>query len=235
MNELMVAEVGVKQDTHGRFCLNDLHRASGGESRHQPGKWLGNKQTAELIAEYQITGIPVIESKQGLGTFVAKDLVYDYAMWISPAFKVKVIRAYDAMVRTPQIETPEIQVARGLLAAQSIISQQKAEIAYLEPKAAALDRIAESEGSMNITNAAKTLKIQPKELFAFLDGHRWTYRRPGTTHRIAYQDKIQTGYMEHKVTIITSTDGTERVTEQARVTAKGLAKLAVILGVKEAA
>lgn len=79
----------MRTDAEGRYCLNDLHRASGGEKRHQPSDWLRGKQTQELVAELEAGGIPQIrgiESKQGLGTFVVKELVYAYAMWISPAF-----------------------------------------------------------------------------------------------------------------------------------------------------
>jgi hypothetical protein len=96
--------VGSDADAEGRYCLNDLHRAAGGEKRHQPSDWLRLQQTQDLVAELATTsipGIPGIESKQGLGTYVAKELVYAYAMWISAAFHLKVIRAYDAMVTQP--------------------------------------------------------------------------------------------------------------------------------------
>ncbi|MCL2874712.1 MAG: KilA-N domain-containing protein [Betaproteobacteria bacterium] len=98
VNALTVVGTAIRQDTEGWFCLNDLHRASGGEARHKPGNWLMLDQTKALISEVEIAGIPAIQSKQGLGTFVVKELVYAYAMWISPAFNLKVIRAYDALV-----------------------------------------------------------------------------------------------------------------------------------------
>lgn len=79
--ELVIAEVGIKQDAQGRYCLNDLHQAAGGENKHRPRYWLENKQTEELIIEFaKEREIPPILAKQGLGTFVDKQLVYDYAM-----------------------------------------------------------------------------------------------------------------------------------------------------------
>lgn len=125
MNALTIAHTTIHQDANGRYCLNDLHKASGGENRHRPSLWMANKQTKALIDEllseqkhiYPKAGIPalgvvpqsrnscfgiapveVIQGGEWNGTFVVKELVYAYAMWISPAFTLKVIRAYDALV-----------------------------------------------------------------------------------------------------------------------------------------
>ena len=65
-------------------------------------------------------------------------------------------------------------------------------------------------------------------LFSWLSGNKWIYRRVGGSGWVAYQDKIQQGLLEHKVTTVHKDDGTEKITEQVRVTAKGLAKLAAI-------
>ena len=99
MTELVICETFIRQDEDGRYCLNDLHRASGDEQRHRPKYWLANRQTKAMAAELAIGGIPPIDAKQGMGTFVAKELVYAYAMWISPVFALKVIRTYDAVMQ----------------------------------------------------------------------------------------------------------------------------------------
>jgi hypothetical protein len=111
MSELIISDVSIHQDSEGRFCLNDLHKAAGEQQKHRPKYWLENQQTIELIAELTDGGIPPSEKINDLepikivkgfsekqGTYVIKELVYAYAMWISPKFHIQVIRAYDALV-----------------------------------------------------------------------------------------------------------------------------------------
>lgn len=106
----------------------------------------------------------------------------------------------------------------------------QAEVSALEPKAMALDRIATADhGAMAITNAAKALQVPPKKFFGQLSEMHWIYRRAGGSGWIAYQSKIQAGYLEHKVTTISKGDGSEKVVEQVLVTPRGLARLAQLL------
>ena len=110
LSPVSVCGVDVNRDPAGRFSLNDLHRASGGEKRHQPSDWLRLDQTQALVEELKkpIPGIPGVKEIQpvrsvpgapstGGGTFVVRELVYGYAMWISPAFHLTVIRTFDAL------------------------------------------------------------------------------------------------------------------------------------------
>lgn len=106
-NSITISDIKIHMDSEGRYSLNDLHKAAGKEHRHLPNYWLDLQQTKELIDEILNTEIPVFNpvlSKKGRygGTYVCKELVYSYAMWISAAFALKVIRAYDAMVTATQ-------------------------------------------------------------------------------------------------------------------------------------
>lgn len=234
--ELIIVDTAIRQDAEGRFCLNDLHKAAGGEKKYGASYWLTNQQTKELVAELETTGIPVVtlEGRNG-GTFVCKELVYAYAMWISPAFHLKVIRAYDAIMTKPQVDPIAVlndpAAMRGLLLTYSEkVIELEAANAEMKPKVDALERIAEADdGTMCITNAAKSLQIRPKDMFSWLSQHRWIYKRAGSSAWLAYQDKIQQGVLEHKVTTVSRSDGTEKVVEQVLVTPKGLAKLAELI------
>ena len=114
---LVIGEFSIRQDEDGRYCLNDLHKASGGLAKHKPSNFIRNQQTQDLIVEIEqfsdvsSTGfdrcsnmsigqkaINTIKGGVKQGMYVVEDLVYSYAMWISAKFHLMVIRAYRAQV-----------------------------------------------------------------------------------------------------------------------------------------
>ncbi len=105
----------------------------------------------------------------------------------------------------------------------------EAEKAELMPKAEALDRIATADGSLCVTDAAKALQVRPKALFDYLKHNGWIYKRPGGATYLGYQSKTGAGLVEHKVTTVLRADGSEVVSEQVRITPKGLTKLATLI------
>lgn len=97
----------------GLYSLNDLHRASGSNKKHQPAFFMRNKETKELIDElkFDYSSSANMQNKEPVravrgiqkdnkpqGTYVCKELVYRYAMWISPKFALLVIRTFDNLV-----------------------------------------------------------------------------------------------------------------------------------------
>ena len=106
---LVIGEFSIRQDDEGRYCLNDLHKASGGDKKHQPAYFIRNQQTKDLITEIenpsngasanlQMPAVGKVNDGKNNGTYVVKELVYSYAMWISAKFHLMVIRAYDSLV-----------------------------------------------------------------------------------------------------------------------------------------
>lgn len=103
----------------GLYCLNDLHKASGAEKKNGPSYFTATKTFNDLVLELCNADpeIPVsnfavmVKGGKGQGTYACKELVYAYAMWISPEFHLYVIRAYDALV-TGQLEELQRQQSR---------------------------------------------------------------------------------------------------------------------------
>lgn len=241
----VICGVDINTDEEGRFNLNALHKASGmGESK-EPNKWLRNKQTQELISELSANlsvAQEVIKTVKGgisPGTFAHEILAVEYAGWVSASFRLQVNQTFLdfkagklQIAFDPMAALNDAEFLRGTLLSYSekvIALEHKVE--EMQPDVEALERIAKADGSMCITNAAKHLQVQPKFLFKMMSENQWIYRRAGGKTWLAYQDRIQSGVLEHKVTTVERSDGSEKVVEQVLVTAKGLAKLSKMLGV----
>ncbi|WP_291971795.1 KilA-N domain-containing protein [Candidatus Symbiopectobacterium sp.] len=124
---IIISDIAIHRDEQERYSLNDLHQASGGEEKDKPANWLRSDKTIELIDEIlkaQIRAFKPVDARKGRygGTYVCKELVYSYAMWISASFALKVIRAYDDIVSGQAYQVRKQNTVPGKLT----IEQQEA-------------------------------------------------------------------------------------------------------------
>jgi hypothetical protein len=111
----MIHATPIRRDAQGRYCLNDLHRAAGGENRHVTAQFIRLSSTKELAAaisnhgDSHISPIDLSRGRYG-GTYVHEDLAIDYAAWIIPVFKLEPLRGL-----TTNIEGRPHEQARPLV------------------------------------------------------------------------------------------------------------------------
>ncbi|CAK8738042.1 hypothetical protein SODG_001738 [Sodalis praecaptivus] len=128
MNKLSITISGIviRTDKAGYFRLNDLQKAAKksedqkrSERTFEIHEFMRRPDTKALIREIEneTTGklrslaFFTMEGRNG-GTYVCKELVYAYAMWISPKFHLHVIRTFDAAVAKEQIRISYRDMAR---------------------------------------------------------------------------------------------------------------------------
>lgn len=219
MSSREIAELCEKQHAHVmrdiREMLIQLH-GEGGVSKF--GDTHHNEQNGQT---YPIFSLPKRE------TLI---LVSGYKLTL----RAKIIDRWQELEHRQQQHDPVAALSdpaalrRLLLTYSEKVIALEEQNAVLAPKAKALDRIATAEGSLCITDAAKALQIAPRRLFSWLQANHWIYRRQGSTW-LGYQEKVQSGYLEHKLTTVQRADGGEKMTEQVRVTPKGMARLSTML------
>ena len=167
----------IRQDQFGRYCLNDLHKASGGNQKDQPRYFLENKQTQDLVQALTDSGIPltpinVIRGGLDQGTYVVKQIVYAYAMWISAAFNLKVINTFDAVVtqnHIPDLNNPA-QLRELLLGYAEQNIQLTTENQTLTK---AIENITAAENGVKFQQACKILNVKQADLAKWLRTKGW--------------------------------------------------------------
>lgn len=229
----------IRTDDEGRFCLNDLHKASGADVKNKPSNFMQNDKTQALVRELigdgnpssvQIQPLSVIRGGLEQGTYVVKELVYAYAMWISASFNLKVIRTFDSVSNCAAVTLPNFTdpaaAARAWaeqFEAKKIAEQQVAELA---PKAEALDTIADTANTYCIRDCAKTIGIKEKELIQLLIDKKWIYRDTDKKLQPHAQYVINRVFVNRTSPVIKNQhDGQERVFLHMRVTAFGLTRI----------
>lgn len=158
-------------------------------------------------------------------------------------FKIELVRSFGEMRRrlasAPALPdfTDPIAAARAWADAKDAerlagakVDQLEHQVAELAPAAAGLDRIANADEAMCVTDAAKTLQMAPGKFRDMLLEKKWIYPRQGKGGHTAYQEKIHAGYLKHKYFYYQDPEsGEQKSKAQVLVTSKGIAKLSKML------
>ena len=196
--QISINGAAIHHDRHGRFCLNDLHQASGGERKNQPQYFLDNVKTQELVQELIDTGIPVspVEVVRGglnQGTYVVKQIVYAYAMWISAKFHLKVINSFDALINHRQ------QIPQSFAAALQLAADQAKKIELDKPKVDYYDKIVVRDTLLNATQVAQKIGLSAITMNKLLDSFN-VYSHGVKRARVFQQWFVDKGFGELKQT-----------------------------------
>lgn len=152
MNNLTILNTDIRADEHGRFCLNDLHRAAmaaagrtgdPSQDAQRPGKFLRNASVQAFIAaldaeqdDAQICASSVVtvrgKGKQQ-GTYASELIVMRYAGWISPEFEIKAYRALKSLHDAERTGIPADLYTRALAAekAEAVSAKRASDAAKL--------------------------------------------------------------------------------------------------------
>ena len=181
MSESIVIANSTIRQQDGLYCLNDLHRASGGKAKSQPSYFLRTQQTQDLVNKINHSAnmqsaVRVINGGENRGTYVCKQLVIAYGAWVNPDFHLLVLNTFLDAAEPKQKPTLP---ATYLEALEALVETEKAKQAA-EQKAAiaggALQRLGAAQGSISIRAAAKSLKHPEKALIGRLLAMGYLYR-----------------------------------------------------------
>lgn len=114
-----------------------------------------------------------------------------------------------------------------IVAQEQEIARQQERIVTDAPKVAALARLAEADGSFDLRSAAKDLQVKPVDLRNFLRNQKWIYQVGDRW--AAYQTKLNTKLMMHKVVVLHQANGRTKAVTRLRITAKGMTRLGEML------
>lgn len=99
MKDLEMFDNRIRVDEDKFICLNDLHRASGGDPKKRPTDFLRNKNTKSFItalnSKVEISTIKIIRGGENSGTWGHKLVCYKYAGFIDADFEVGVYTILD--------------------------------------------------------------------------------------------------------------------------------------------
>lgn len=123
-------------------------------------------------------------------------------------------------------QSPEDQMAQGLLAAQKLLAEKDKRIEEMRPKEIFADAVSVSKTDILIGDLAKLIKqnghdIGQKRLFAWLREKGYLIKRKGLDWNMPTQKAMEMKLFRVKETVVTHSDGHTTVSKTPKVTGKG--------------
>ena len=123
-------------------------------------------------------------------------------------------------------QSPEEQMAQGLLAAQKLLAEKDKRIEEMRPKEIFADAVSVSKTDILIGDLAKLIKqnghdIGQKRLFSWLREKGYLIKRKGLDWNMPTQRAMEMKLFRVKETVVTHSDGHTTVNKTPKVTGKG--------------
>ena len=123
-------------------------------------------------------------------------------------------------------QSPEEQMAQGLLAAQKLLAEKDKRIEEMRPKEIFADAVSVSKTDILIGDLAKLIKqnghdIGQKRLFSWLREKGYLIKRKGLDWNMPTQKAMEMKLFHVKETVVTHADGHTTVSKTPKVTGKG--------------
>jgi len=147
--------------------------------------------------------------------------------------RAKIIDRWDELEKQAaqpivDLNNPEF-LRRALLGYTEKVIELEHKVEKLEPKAQALDVIADTTNTYSIRESAKTIGVQESKLIDLLLAKNWCYRENSRHRRLcAYAHRVDQKVMINKVSKVVACDDGDKVFTQARITAFGLTRLTAL-------
>lgn len=218
------------QFNHNQQSMTSLDISELVQSRHDKVK-----QSIERLAERGVITLPPMGEKATAGrptTFYVfsgeqgkRDSIIVVAQ-LCPEFTAALVDRWAELENQKPAELSRMDLIKLALAAEEENIALKQHVAVLEPKAEALETIADTTNTYCLRECAKTIGIKESELIKLLIDKKWIYRDADRKLQPHAQYVLNKVFTNRTSPVITNqNDGRERVFLHMRVTAFGLTRI----------
>lgn len=190
----------------------------------------------DLNATYEVMALPKVgqsnytaDNGQSYRQYLLnKEQTIDLITGYRADIRIRINRRWqelEAQASAPVIPATLSEALRLAADQAELIEHQQSRLALVEPKAAALDVIDSSIGSINVRDTAKTLGIPQNKFVNWCMAHDWMYRDNRNKLKMS-SIRMKQGFMEERAVTYQGNSNERVATTQPLFTPKGLTRLA---------